>query len=506
MKTAFLNRIRSVVGTFAGQRSHRRSKNRSTSAMCHNIEAVERRLLPATLSVNLAATSISEGDGAQATTATISRDTAGTTPLIVRLSSSDPSEATVPTTITIPAGRLASASFHIAAVDDTRVDGRQSVTISALAAGHTSGQAILAVVDNDATNINAPVLNAISNNQQRPTITWNQVSNAAEYEVWIAHSSAGQTALINQKVTTASFTPNADMGLGTFAVWVRSINGQQQSGWSTGQKFSNNEFKSSVTADRNATTGQITVQWEAVTGASTYELWVNNITTGKARAVHEAALTSTSFTLPGTAGIDVMRVWVRAKNPEGFGSQWSAAATSPVPRPVLNSSVGTTLNLRPQFAWQALPGAAQYEIFISNSGGPVVATTGGTSFTPAVDLSFGTHRWWVRGVTSDGQKGSWSERGGDVIVGGAPAVPAPSVISGSLTFSWSAVDSASSYIIEVSRANDDSSTKVVREPVTGTTFRPTKSLTSGKYRVWVQAISSSGLRSRWNSGTDFTIS
>ncbi len=52
--------------------------------------------------------------------------------LVVTLASSDTTEATVPATVTIPAGQ-ASVSFPIAAVDDTIPDGTQAVTITATA-------------------------------------------------------------------------------------------------------------------------------------------------------------------------------------------------------------------------------------------------------------------------------------------------------------------------------------------------------------------------------------
>ena len=54
--------------------------------------------------------------------------------LTVNLSSSDTTEATVPTPITIPADQT-SVDFAIAALDDTLLDGTQSVTITASASG-----------------------------------------------------------------------------------------------------------------------------------------------------------------------------------------------------------------------------------------------------------------------------------------------------------------------------------------------------------------------------------
>ena len=115
------------------------------------------------LVLTIAAGSISEGAGAAATTATVSRNTDTTEALVVTLSSNDTSEATVPASITIAAGATTSDPFNIDAVDDLIVDGTQTVTITAAAAGHANGMDTLDVTDDDTpgpavpTNVDAYV-------------------------------------------------------------------------------------------------------------------------------------------------------------------------------------------------------------------------------------------------------------------------------------------------------------------------------------------------------------
>ncbi len=76
---------------------------------------------------------LSENGGTATGTVTRSNtDNAG--PLVVQLTSSDTSEAIVPATVTIPGGQ-SSVSFTIAAVDDTLLDGAQTVVISSSALG-----------------------------------------------------------------------------------------------------------------------------------------------------------------------------------------------------------------------------------------------------------------------------------------------------------------------------------------------------------------------------------
>lgn len=81
-----------------------------------------------------------------ASTATILRNPAAGTALTVQLGSSDPSEATVPATVIIPAGSDR-VDVPIGTIADGVSDGNQRVTISARAAGFIEGNAILTVTD-----------------------------------------------------------------------------------------------------------------------------------------------------------------------------------------------------------------------------------------------------------------------------------------------------------------------------------------------------------------------
>jgi hypothetical protein len=70
------------------------------------------------------------------------------TDLGVDLATSDATELTVPATLTIPQGST-SATFDITIEDDEVSDGTQRVTVTATAAGWTSGSAVLTVFDDE---------------------------------------------------------------------------------------------------------------------------------------------------------------------------------------------------------------------------------------------------------------------------------------------------------------------------------------------------------------------
>jgi hypothetical protein len=110
-----------------------------------------------TLTLRIAADLVGEGRS-PATTATVTRNTAPTGPLVVSLSSSDPTEATVPLTVTLPSGET-SVSFPITSLNDGVTDGNQTVTVTATADTFTAGSDTLVVSDADLPDL---VVNFIS--------------------------------------------------------------------------------------------------------------------------------------------------------------------------------------------------------------------------------------------------------------------------------------------------------------------------------------------------------
>ena len=104
---------------------------------------------PEDLSLAIAADSFSEAAGAGATTATVSRGGSTSSPLVVTLTSSDPSEAKVPSTVTIAAGQTASPAFSIDAVDDEIVDGTKTVVVTGTAPGFVVASDTVEVADDD---------------------------------------------------------------------------------------------------------------------------------------------------------------------------------------------------------------------------------------------------------------------------------------------------------------------------------------------------------------------
>lgn len=112
-----------------------------------------------TPSLSLAINPVSMAEHNGAVTGTVTRNTPTNSGLVVSLLSSDTTEASVSSSVTIPAG-AASVTFVISAVDDAIADGNQIANISVSAAGLTSASAPVTVVDDETARLTLTVLNS----------------------------------------------------------------------------------------------------------------------------------------------------------------------------------------------------------------------------------------------------------------------------------------------------------------------------------------------------------
>jgi hypothetical protein len=117
------------------------------------------------LSFTLFTTSTSEGGAPSTTAGYITLAAATASPLTINLTSSDISELTVSSTVTIAAGSSASGFFTLTPVNDALIDGTQAVTLTATAATFTSAtSSAISVLDDDVHHF---ALSAVASPQVR---------------------------------------------------------------------------------------------------------------------------------------------------------------------------------------------------------------------------------------------------------------------------------------------------------------------------------------------------
>ena len=113
-----------------------------------------------------------------------------------------------------------------------------------------------------------------------------------------------------------------------------------------------NPAKPTLTAPPAGTVDQTpTIAWGAASSASSYEVWVNNRTTGEEEVIHESGIVNTYYTPSSNLAYGDYRVWVRGSNTTGDGP-WSDhrdfrvldPANDPPPVPVLTAPPASTSN------------------------------------------------------------------------------------------------------------------------------------------------------------------
>lgn len=372
------------------------------------------------------------------------------------------------------------------------------------------------VTDNDV--FRSPILDETltKTQEQQPTISWSEVAGAESYDLWVSSTSDVQNPIVRTSVAGTSFTPLTRLGLGKLAVWVRARSASGEvTPWSSSSRIDITTPPAIAAINDRAET-RPEIGWSSVTGASTYELWVNNTTSGESKVIHETGLTETDFTPTADLSLGVHAVWVRAVNEYGQVSDWSAVESFNVGVELLTPT-GGTFETQPEFTWSDVPAADSYEIYI-RVGSTVIRESGikSASFTPSTALPVGTHRWWVRGFAANGRAGRWSAVA-EVSVGGRPTLIAPAAtgeVSSTPEFRWGAVEGADSYEIYVSLVDvsDASATGLPRLEFrtagiadTSYTQKSALSTAGATYRVWIRAVSTDGTQSSWSSSVTFRV-
>ena len=152
---------------------------------------------------------------------------------------------------------------------------------------------------------------------------------------------------------------------------------------------------------------------------------------------------------------------------------------------------------RPTLKWNAVSGAAKYEVYRARSkDGDYIkySTVTGTSYTNTSYIENGnTYYYKVRALKSDGTAGAWSSV---VSVTYKQTLSAPTVTGGNdsqgrPTLTWKAVTGAAKY--EVYRARSRSGEYIKYSTVTGTSYTNTSYLANGTtYYYKVRALGSDG--------------
>ena len=292
----------------------------------------------------------------------------------------------------------------------------------------------------------APTLTAEATGADTINLTWNDVDDAARYELW-AWDSVNEWDQLDDGSLTG--TSHSHTGLTSGTTYYYQIRGINDDGNAGGWSDRVNEVAGDMVPDEpvlTATAGyqQITVSWPAVTGATRYELWA---WLGSWSQLDGGTLTATSHVHDGLSTGRTYYYQGRAVNSAGVMSAWSAQVDATVlsaPNIGAPSLTATRGNGQVTLTWSApsnLAGQtiASYEYRNVTDGG--AWTNVGNVLTKTVTgLTNGTaYAFEVRAVSTTDARGSMASD--SATPSGLPGVPTSftaSATHSSVTLSWGA--------------------------------------------------------------------
>ena len=350
---------------------------------------------------------------------------------------------------------------------------------------------------------------------QRPMFTWTSVPGAASYKVWVKNVSTGVNPFHQATSISTQYQMPFNVGIGKFDVYVQAVFATGAvSDWSSINRFNVVTPVMVAPLAQRQPVYRPTLTWAALTGASQYEIWLDNRSTGQSQ-VYRTFVTTTSWTPDADLQLSRYRFWARGIAVDGTPAGWSPQTDFLVvtpPQPV--TPLSSTFDRQQTFTWTTVLGATSYGVYLQNtSSGAVVANISGLStpsWTPAAALADGNYAWWsIAESTIAGFRSDWSVRT-DFYVGGRPVVTAPIGQAATLrpTIRWADVLGADKYDVWLNRTfgNQIDFNVFKQFGVTGNSLQVPADLVNGaEYRVWVRAVSATGEVSPWSNPRDFSV-
>ena len=354
----------------------------------------------------------------------------------------------------------------------------------------------------------SPVLvtpaNAATNISTSPTLSWNVSAGAATYRLQVSTSNSFATTVYDDSTRTS--TSQAITGLTIATAYYWRVNAKNAAGTSV---YSNVWSFTTITTPAapvlltpaNAATNistSPTLIWNVVPGADTYRLQVSTINNFTTTVYNDSTRTNISQAITGLA-IGTTYYWrVNAKNAAGtstYSAVWSFATITQPATPVLLApdSAAVNISTSPTLSWNTSTGAATYRLQVStvnNFTTTVYNDSTRTNTSQALTgLTVGTTYYWrVNAKNTAGTSGYsnvWRFTTSAALA--APILLAPDSaavnISTSPTLSWNASTGAVTYRLQVSTANNFTTT-VYNDSTRTNTLQLITGLISGNTYYW----------------------
>jgi hypothetical protein len=393
-----------------------------------------------------------------------------------------------------------------------------------------------------ATKITAP---ATPTTNVNPRIVWDAVPGAYRYDLWVDYRDGGVNQYIrNENITGQNWYDPATLPQGNYVAWVRAANANGEvAPWSPAYSFNVDILPPGTPTltgptgpggSLTITTANPTFTWTEVDRAHTYDLWVNNQTTGELQIIREKALTTNSYTSVSNLPQGDYRAWVRGINSASEVGAWSPAYSFTIDDPIPSVPVitgpqpnpgGAVETDTPTITWSADVTGQSYDLWIDNNSLGVTqyrrkTDVIGESYTIPYEERLPEHIFtiWVRSENGSGEFSDWSEPFQmriDVPNPTTPTIVSPggTIFDTTPIFEWTHARGSVQYEILVRdldrqenivlnvrnfKVNPDGTIASYETP-------ESQAFRKGTYRFWIRAFNSQGVSSSWSASRSFVI-
>ncbi|NDJ84495.1 MAG: fibronectin type III domain-containing protein [Chloroflexi bacterium] len=296
-------------------------------------------------------------------------------------------------------------------------------------------------------NLNLPVPGKVTTGfnvdltaPDQPEFQWDDVSDAAWYQLWIKSPSGNKLFAqwyLRQDICSGgdcAVTPDIYFGSGVHTWWVQTYGPAGAGPWSDEQEVDIPGATVPGTPSLQQPSGQVTntltpdFVWDRMPNATRYELWVNrsgskyySVWVPASACPSDPCSYTPSFELDKNGTYDA---WVRAANTSG-SSDWSSSAQqfsvqmNLAPAPTLSAPADNAVLWGPAtFTWSDVDTATWFYLMIDQDSAQYqytwyndeAAQCGAGSCSVEVNLPPGTYTWSVRSWNASGDGGTSSSR------------------------------------------------------------------------------------------------
>ncbi len=238
------------------------------------------------------------------------------------------------------------------------------------------------------------------------TLEWAEIPGAVSYDIWVDNLTAKQSQYFRATAVVGTSLIIPDIAVGKFGVWIRGRNVRGDLAPWGNQGIINVSHAVQgvriVAADFDAIPD---LRWNSQRGAVSYEVWIDNKTSGKSAFYRNTSVMATSVRL-NTLGEGSYRGWIRGRDAAGVWHQWSAVIDFEIRRPSVMLKPGpVTSSAWPLYQWSTIAGAVSWDFLLQTSNGETLVSSTGlvsTSLASKDNLRSGQYRVWLTAVDSRG--------------------------------------------------------------------------------------------------------